>query len=160
MEEIDFYQELNVFPTSSNDEIINSYNKQINQLSEYKITDEIKYKIKILKAGLYILLNPELKIKYNKFLNFYKTKQKSKNNEYNEPNAINQETNYNLDSQFIIDNSWMNNIKTNNEYKKKNEQGINQISNRIFSMSEYKIPQFSSDFEEQIRKQQQGRPTE
>lgn len=161
METIDFYKEFDVYFSASNDEIINGYQKRINILSNSNnLTNEQINTIKTLKAGLYILLNPELRIKYNKVISL---KYKQDNNSYknslddNQPLAMNQQSNEDLDTLFNVDNSWMNNIKTNEDNSRKNKEDFNQISNRIFSMSEYNMPQFSSDFEQVLRKQKQGR---
>lgn len=176
MEAIDFYKEFNVYFSASNDEIIDGYQKRINILSNINnLSNEQINTIKTLKAGLYILLNPELRIKYNKVLNL-KHKQSNDSfldiNNYDkdlnlskqnmipidtEPLAMNQQSNDNLDTLFNVDNSWMNNIKSNDDFSRKNKEELNQISNRIFSMSEYNMPQFSSDFEQTLRKQKQGR---
>jgi hypothetical protein len=117
--------------------------KNINNFNNVQINE-----IKLLKKGLYILSNKELRLKYNKELNFK-----------NEPLPMNDVIDDSFDSVFNIDNSWMNKQKfiKENDYEKKNNE-TNILSDRIFSLSNFnKKPGYSTNDEINLRKPLQGR---
>ena len=110
--------------------------------------------IKLLKTGLYILTNPELRIIYDNILN------KQSNTLDDLFNIDNNKQSVAFDELFNVDNSWMNNQtnQSNQEYSRKNKFESNVFGDRIFSLSEFnKKPNYSSEFESQLRKPQQGR---
>lgn len=120
------------------------------------LTNEDINEIKLLKKGLYILTNQELRIKYNNIANFSNN---NLNNQYNIPQAQNQDNEETLDTLFNVDNTWMNNLPTfdkNENSKKKSEASF--INDRIFSLSNLQSrPGYSADNEIELRKFKQGR---
>ena len=76
-----------------------------------------------------------------------------------EPVAGNDNIPDSLDALFNVDNSWMKTTENKSDStgrKVRNESNI--LGDRVFSMSEFnKRPGFSSDFEIELRKPQQGR---
>ena len=133
-----FYELFNVTHSATKKDILLSYQLKINQFNNCtKLTNSQIYDIKMLKIGLYILTNDDLRYKYDQSL----IQPKPNNDNYDN----------NIDSVFNIDNSWMKNIKINNDDK------IN-FGDRVFSLSDMnKRPGFSSEFENTIRKPLQGR---
>jgi|UniRef100_A0A6C0EEE9 hypothetical protein len=64
-----FYEFFNISNNSSLKEIINAYKTKIILYNKIdKLSDRQKYEIKMLKIGLYILTNKNLKKKYNKII--------------------------------------------------------------------------------------------
>ncbi len=178
MEKIEnFYNLFEVMPSASTNEILLSYENKITKYNNIKkLSKQQIYEIKMLKTGLYVLTNSNLRNKYNTIIksisnNTTKTQTKetkkskqqnmdkpSKTN--NEPSAVNQTSDLTLDELFNVDNSWMNKIETpdNNINNRKSKLETNTLGDRIFSMSTYnKRPGFSSDREIELRKPQQGR---
>lgn len=154
-----YYELLEVLHSASTKEIIMAYENKItkfnnlNRLSKSQINE-----IKLLKAGLYILTNDNLRVMYNKKMGIKNFENKNTSNSNFNPLPENLEHEQSLDSLFNIDNSWMKNHKMNSDTgprRNKNETGIN---NRVFSLTEInQRPGFSSDFESELRKPQQGR---
>jgi len=137
-----FYELLDIKINSTSTEIISGYKKKIIKFKKIKIKKNQILEIKKLKEALYVLLNKKLRLKYNKIINTS-----------NEPVAVNNEIDDSLDSVFNIDNSWMK--ETTND---KNDNKIDIISNRIFSLSNLnKKPGHSTNDEINLRIPQQGR---
>jgi hypothetical protein len=115
--------------------------------------------IKLLKSGLYILTNDELRNKYDIVMGFkQRNDPKSIQIFVPEPENFNHEDT--LDSLFNVDNSWMKNheINMDNGSRRLKNNNHNVINNRVFSLSDLnKRPGFSSQFESELRKPQQGR---
>ncbi len=148
-----FYELFEILPSASTKEIILAYENKITKYNNLrKLTKNQINEIKMYKTGLFILLRQDLRNKYNQVKGICK--------KTSEPVAGNYEENSTLDSLFNVDNSWMKN-NTNNDIKGKGKQdnNINMIGDRVFSMAVMnKRPGYSSDFEAEIRKPQQGRP--
>jgi hypothetical protein len=145
-----FYNLLEIHPTSKSIYILEAYKNKINKFRNIVILDHNHIsEIKQLKKGLYILLNKDLRSKYNNKIGLKKS--------LNEPLPMNHEIDNTLDSVFNIDNSWMTtHSKKNNDKKDNNE--INVISDRIFSLSNFnKKPGYSTNDEIDLRKPMQGR---
>lgn len=140
LHKINFYDLFEIETNSKPIDIINAYKRKINKFKNIHTFDNNQIlEIKILKSGLYILLDKKLRLLYNKSLE-------------SEPMPMNHEMNDSLDSVFNIDNSWMNNnnIKIDHE--------TNMISNRIFSLSNLnRKPGYSTNDEIDLRKPLQGR---
>jgi hypothetical protein len=167
-----FYELFEVVNSASPKEILMGYENKITKYNNLTfLTDKQIYDIKMLKIGLYILLDPNLRSKYNKIMgitNKKLKKNKSKTEQYTqdeqheknqEPIAVNELQESTLDTLFNVDNSWMKNINTNinNDSGRKMRNETN-IGDRIFSLSELnQRPGYSSDFEASLRKPQQGR---
>ncbi len=165
----DFYNLFEVMSSASTREIIMSYENKITKYNNLKkLSKQQIYEIKLLKSGLYILTNNELRNKYNRIIKNTKpvksiksTKSNKKSNN-NVPCADNQTNDLTLDELFNVDNSWMKKIDTNDKDKeinnRKSKLETNTLGDRIFSMSTYnKRPGYSSDCEIELRKPQQGR---
>ena len=121
-----YYEIFNISKDASRDDIIIAYKNKINKFNINKLSDEDIYNIKLLKTGLYIFLNYDLKKNYDKKLN---------DDTLNNTSFVNN-TNFNennIESLFNLDNSWMENITNDNHQKKKNID-IN-MSNRVFDLS-------------------------
>ena len=153
---INFYELFEINPTSKSNEILNAYKNKINKfrnvhIIEYKQISEIK----LLKQGLYILLNKKLRLKYNKTIGLSNKSTKIDN----EPMAMNNDIDDSLDSVFNIDNSWMHkHMDKDNDKNKKNNNEPNIIGDRIFSLSNLnKKPGYSTNDEIDLRKPLQGR---
>jgi DnaJ-class molecular chaperone len=151
-----YYDLFEVSVNSSFNEIIMSYENKITKFNNIKKLNKNQIKeIKLLKAGLYVLTDNNLRKKYNSFIN-----KKFNYTENREPSAPNQDEdmNSNLDDLFKVDNTWMGNIDEKIGDKKE-KLDSNMLSSRIFSMSELNNrPTFPADFESELRKPQQGRP--
>ena len=121
------------------------------------LTNEQINEIKLLKVGLFVLVNNELRNLYDKIIGI--KKEKKQNSQSSEPVAGNQNVPDSLDSLFNVDNSWMKTNETKSDnIGRKGRNESNTLGDRIFSMSEFnKRPGFSSDFETELRKPQQGR---
>lgn len=161
-----YYELLEVLNSASTKEIIMAYENKItkfnnlNRLSRSQINE-----IKLLKSGLYILTNDQLRNKYNQMMGIKgftikNTIDSTINNNFNPAPENLDVDEQSLDSLFNIDNSWMRNhnfTSDNGSRKIKNKnEGI--INSRVFSLSDInKRPGFSSDFEAELRKPQQGR---
>jgi DnaJ-class molecular chaperone len=148
-----FYSCLEISPNSTVREILMAYENKITKFFNLnKLSPEQISEIKMLKISLYVLTNPELKLKYDNFLKKPQQKQ---------PVAINEENENNLDSLFNIDNTWMKNNSFDSQINDKTRKKIlsdNLISDRVFSLPELnKRPGFSHDFEASLRKPEQGR---
>ena len=90
-----FYEYFNISDKTSISEIIAAYKNKILIYNNYtKLTDRQSYEIKMLKIGLYILTNKNLKKKYNKIINL-------RNKSVNTLSSINIKSNNNL----ILDSS-------------------------------------------------------
>jgi DnaJ-class molecular chaperone len=169
-----FYELLEVMKSSSTREILGAYENKITKFNNIsKLSDNQINEIKMLKVALYVLITPNLRPKYNKYLesknNKYidsKNKKKGeilKNNNHahkqDEPLAMNQEMESSLDALFNVDNTWMkNDPKINESSSRKNKFENNTLGDRVFSMSQFnKRPGYSSDFECELRKPLQGR---
>jgi DnaJ-class molecular chaperone len=126
--------------------ILKYFNKE--SLNENEINE-----IKMLKKALYILTNTELRLKYNNILNNnQQTQQQQEEEQQQQPMTApipfsGNSNDDDLDSLFKVDNKWMNNIETKD---KKNKDELN-ISDRVFSLSEYNRPTFSSEFERSLK---------
>jgi hypothetical protein len=148
-----FYELFNITYTDSIEKIIMAYKKKINRYNNInKLSKEQIYDIKMLKTGLYILINPKLREKYNETLN------KNITNDTLAIKSINEDALDTLDSLFNVDNSWMNNINVNKEQSAKKNNFETNIGDRVFSLSELnKRPGYSHDFDGELRKPLQGR---
>lgn len=173
----DFYTLFDVTPNSDEKQIKLGYLNKISKFNNIKkISNENIKEIKLLKTGLYILTNMELKNIYDKRIMKISDKQTDEsydsksgmllNNsgktiiDNDEPLAENHENNDTFDTVFKVDNSWMNQVNVNSETNngRKNKGENNTISNRIFSLSEFnKKPNFSSDVDSELRRPLQGR---
>ena len=158
-----YYNLFDITNSSSTKQIIIAYKNKITkfnnikQLSQNQIND-----IKLIKTGLYILINPQIRIIYDKILN-KRLSNTITDNVHTITDNVHTITDNNkqlntLDALFNIDNSWMNN-ETQQEYiSKKNKNESNIVGDRIFSLSHFnKRPSYSSECESQLRKPQQGR---
>ena len=147
MEIYNYYKLFEINTTSKSKEILDAYKNKINKFKNIdNITSVHISEIKLLKKGLYILLDKKIRLKYNNELN--------KNTE---PVAMNYENDDSFDSVFNIDNSWMDKhiIKKND---KKNDSEFNLIGERIFSLSNLnKKPGYTTNDEIDLRKTLQGR---
>lgn len=144
------YELFEVMSSASKKEIIGAYENKITKFNNCsKLSDEQIYEIKMLKIGLYVLINPELRQKYDISMGI-------KKNNSSEPNAVNDNLESNLDSLFSVDNSWMKNVNVESNGKKTRVD--TNIGARVFSLSDMnQRPGYSSDFEASLRKPQQGR---
>ena len=145
LHKINFYDLFEIQSNSKSIEIINAYRNKIAKFKNIHNLDNNQIlEIKILKSGLYILLDKKLRLIYNKSID-------------SGPMPMNHEINDSLDSVFNIDNSWMNNnIKKYDN--KKNDNETNMIGNRIFCLSNLnKKPGYSTNHEIDLRKPLQGR---
>jgi hypothetical protein len=153
-----YYDLFEIPYSASPKQIILAYENKITKFNNLSMLNQEQInEIKLLKVGLFILINYELRNNYNKIIGI--KNQPKKFSETNEPVAGNQNMPDSLDSLFNVDNTWMksNEVKTDN-LSRKNKNGSNILGDRIFSLSELnKRPGFSSDFEIELRKQQQGR---
>jgi hypothetical protein len=148
----DLYYTLFDLPyTASTKQIINAYGNKItkfNNITNLSI-NEIN-EIKMLKSGLFVLTHRKLRKIYDKIINVKKI---------SVPVAPNFDMEDSLDTLFNIDNSWIKqNVIEEETINKKSKFVSNALGDRIFSLSHYnKRPGFSSDFETELRKPQQGR---
>jgi len=144
---VNYYELFGIKPTSKPNEVILAYKNKINKFKNiHNFNHQQISEIKILKKGLYILINKELRIKYNNKIGIN-----------NEPVPMNDMVDDSLDAVFNIDNSWMNK-HTHNDKDKKNDNETNIISDRIFSLSNLnKKPGYSTNDEIYLRKPLQGR---
>jgi DnaJ-class molecular chaperone len=142
-----FYELLGVNPNSKSNEIIDAYKNKINKFTNINnFNNQQIHEIKLLKKGLYILINRKLRKKYNSCIGFNK-----------EPIAMNDIIDDSFDAVFNVDNSWMNKHKNINNDKKNNAES-DVISNRIFGLSSLnKKPGYSTNDEIYLRKPLQGR---
>ena len=150
--QINFYDLLEIQLTSRTNHILEAYKNKINKFRNIVILDHNHIsEIKQLKKGLYILLNKDLRLKYNNKIGLKKS--------LNEPMPMNHEVDDTFDSVFNIDNSWMTkHLNKNNDNDKKNNNEINIIGDRIFSLSNLnKKPGYSTNDEIDLRKPMQGR---
>jgi hypothetical protein len=153
-----FYELFEILPNASIKQIIMGYENKITKYNNLKkLTKEQVYEIKKLKIGLHILINPNLRKKYNDSVKQSEPINLNKQSEPSEPQAINSGSDDTLDSLFNIDNSWMEKINNESTQLSKRKLDINS-NDRVFSLSELnKRPGFSSDFESELRKPLQGR---
>ena len=156
--QFNYYELFEIPYSASTKQIIIAYENKITKFNNLSMhTQEQINEIKLLKVGLYILVNYELRNIYNKIIGI--KKQHKQMIENKEPVAGNQDVPDSLDSLFSVDNAWMksNEVKQDNSGRKC-KNGSNTLGDRIFSLSELnKRPGFSSDFEIELRKPQQGR---
>ena len=132
---------------------MNAYKNKINKFKNIYIFDQNQInEIKLIKTALYILLNKELRSKYDITIGLSKKVS-------NEPLAMNNDMDDSFDSVFNVDNSWMNkHLDKNNDKNKKNNNETNIIGDRIFSLSNLnKKPGYSTNDEINLRKPLQGR---
>lgn len=143
---INYYELFGINQFSNHNDIINAYKNKMNKfrnLNRFETNQIIE--IKIIKKGLYILLNKNLRAKYNKLIISNV-----------EPVPMNEEDNSSFDTVFNIDNSWMNTQNLKHDNDKKNDN--NMIGDRIFSLSSlHKKPGYSTNDEIYLRKPEQGR---
>jgi hypothetical protein len=156
-----FYELFDILPNASIKEIIMAYENKITKYNNIKkLSKQQIYDIKMLKIGLYILIN--VREKYNKiFYKFEPSAINSTNNEpsainstnnepsainstnnepsainstNNEPSAINSTNNETLDSLFNIDNSWMKNHKfdSNSNFDSNTNNDFTQLNKKKF----------------------------
>ena len=148
-----YYEIFEIPYSASPKQIILAYENKITKFNNVVVLNQDQInEIKLLKVGLYVLINLELRSIYNKIIGIKKQPD-------NEPVAGNHDVSNSLDSLFNVDNTWMktNNTKPDNSGRKE-KNGSNTLGDRIFSLSEFnKRPGFSSDFEIELRKPQQGR---
>jgi hypothetical protein len=137
-----YYNYFDVKETATTKEIILAYENKITKYNNLKTLSDVQMnELKLLRKGLYILSNDELREKYNKKL-------------FNIPVAENHDEISSLDTVFNIDNSWMKTV--NVEESRKNVEP-NVLGNRIFSLSDLNKSNFCTDSEIFLRKQQCGR---
>ena len=144
MDEINFYNFLEVPMQATLPEILFSYRTKIKQFYNKDLSENDIIIIKLLKAGLHILSNETLRKKYDiKLLNKLNQKEEiTSNNDNNDNNDFN--------NVFNTDNSWMKNSELKIELGKKNKEENNFISDRIFSIMDFKNS-YSTDFETKLR---------
>lgn len=150
-----FYDFFEIKPSSRSKEILNAYKNKISKFRNIaNLNSEQISEIKFLKQCLYILLNKNLRLKYNNIIGI----KSNKNNFKNEPLAMNYENNDSLDNVFNVDNSWMNNHPSKNDKDKKDKNDSHLLGDRIFSLSNLqKKPGYSTDNEIDLRIPLQGR---
>jgi DnaJ-class molecular chaperone len=151
-----FYKLLDITNLASSNEIKLAYKNKIRKFNNIsKLSNDQIGDIKMLKIALYVLLNSELRQKYDNYIKSVKKETVSQA----EPQAINQNEDETLDSLFNVDNTWMNSEqKTSDNSLRRNRFENNSIGDRVFSMSHInKRPGYSSDFEIELRKPLQGR---
>lgn len=155
-----YYDIFEIHYSASPKQILIAYENKITKYNNLRmLTREQINEIKLLKVGLFVLVNSELRSIYNKIIGIKKDQGQSNVLKDPEPVAGNQNVTDTLDSLFNVDNSWMksNDIKKDNTGRKGRNES-NMLGDRIFSLSEFnKRPGFSSDFETELRKPQQGR---
>jgi hypothetical protein len=158
---INYYELFEIPFSASPKQILLAYENKITKFNNLQILSQEQInEIKLLKVGLFILINNELRYNYNKIVGFIKTnKQLSNKTIDNDPVADNQCIPDTLDSLFNMDNSWMKSTEQKpGTSSKKGKNESNMLGDRIFSLSEFnRRPGFSSDFETELRKPQQGR---
>ncbi len=150
-----YYDLFEIHPHASSKQILLSYENKITKFNNlHSLTREQINEIKLLKVGLFVLINSELRNTYDKIIGIKKVERK----EF-EPVAGNANMPDSLDSLFNVDNSWMKTTeKKSDSSSRKGRNESNMLGDRIFSLSEFnKRPGFSSDFETELRKPQQGR---
>jgi hypothetical protein len=150
-----YYNLFEIHPHSSSKQILLAYENKITKFNNlYSLEQEQVNEIKLLKVGLFVLINCELRKIYDKIIGIKKEQKKE-----TEPVAGNDNIPDSLDALFNVDNSWMKTTENKSDStgrKVRNESNI--LGDRVFSMSEFnKRPGFSSDFEIELRKPQQGR---
>ncbi len=150
-----YYDLFEIHPHASSKQILLAYENKITKFNNlHSLTREQINEIKLLKVGLFVLINSELRNTYDKIIGIKKEHKK----EF-EPVAGNANIPDSLDSLFNVDNSWMKTTeKKSDSSGRKGRNESNMLGDRIFSLSEFnKRPGFSSDFETELRKPQQGR---
>jgi DnaJ-class molecular chaperone len=157
-----FYELLEVMKSASTREILGAYENKITKFNNLsRLSDDQINEIKMLKVALHVLITPELRTKYNRFVESKNKKQSKSSNktDLSEPQAVNQEMESSLDALFNVDNTWMqSDSRLNESSSRKNKFENNTIGDRVFSMSQFnKRPGYSSDFECELRKPLQGR---
>ena len=131
---INYYELFGINHLSNQNEIINAYKNKMNKfrnLNRFETNQIIE--IKMMKKGLYILLNKDLRANYNKLIMTN-----------NEPLPMNEENDASFDTVFNIDNSWMNTQKIKPDNDKKN-----YYINRIYSFLDWRsfhFPTFNFNF--------------
>jgi hypothetical protein len=143
---INYYELFGINQLSSHDEIINAYKNKMNKFKKLNRfeTNQIM-EIKIMKKGLYILLNKNLRNNYNKLII-----------SNTDPLPMNEENNASFDTVFNIDNKWMDTQKIKPDNDKKTDN--NKIGDRIFSLTSLqKKPGYSTNDEIFLRNPAQGR---
>jgi hypothetical protein len=150
----DYYNLFSINPSASIKEVLNSYENKINKYNSIKnLSNEDIRNIKLLKSGLYILTNKELRQTYDNIL-------LSDKSNFNEPMALNSIDDTTLDSLFNVDNSWMDSNHKEKDKTKINTKKVenNTLSDRVFSLSNLnKRPGYSTDSEIGLRKPEQTR---
>ncbi len=150
-----YYDLFEIHSHASSKQILLAYENKITKFNNlHSLTREQINEIKLLKVGLFVLLNSELRNTYDKIIGIKKGQK-----ETSEPVAGNSNIPDSLDSLFNVDNSWMKTTeKKSDSSGRKGRNESNMLGDRIFSLSEFnKRPGFSSDFETELRKPQQGR---
>ena len=156
--ESNYYDLFEIHYSASSKQILLAYENKITKFNNlHKLSQEQVNEIKLLKVGLHVLVNNDLRKIYNKIIGIKKEQKHDLVSP--EPVAGNQNIPDSLDSLFNVDNSWMKTKETKtNEPGRKGKNESNMLGDRIFSLSEFnKRPGFSSDFETELRKPQQGR---
>lgn len=145
-----YYTLFNIPYTASTKEIGLAYRDKIAKFNNIPILSvEDINQIKMLKCALFVLTNRKLRKLYDKIIGVQKI---------TEPVAPNFNIDESLDTLFNIDNSWIKQDTLDELNNKKTKFESNILGDRIFSLSHYnKRPGYSSDFETEIRKPQQGR---
>ena len=147
-----YYDLFNLKTDCKEKDIINSYQIKINKYKNLiKISEEDIFNIKILKSGLYILLNSELRSKYDILLkNNNNNLLILKNNNKNIIDNIlpnNDDFDINLDTLF---NSNNNDNKNNvNKEKKNTDNNCSYINDRTFQ-NIHKVDKPNIDFNNNI----------
>ena len=112
---INYYELFGVNLTSKPNEIIIAYKNKINKFKNISNFDNQQIsEIKFLKKGLHILINKELREKYNNKIGINKG-----------PVPMNDIIDDSFDSVFNIDNSWMNKHKQTDKDKKNSNCNYN-----------------------------------
>jgi DnaJ-class molecular chaperone len=154
--EKNFYELFEINNNAANIDIIIAYRKKIAHFNKLNnISEQDINKIKLLKIGLYILTNHELRNQYDKKFQNINTPPPIQSI----PSALNDNNDDNdLDSLFSVDNSWMEQINKSDVSinKRKSNLDGNEIGNRIFSLTGHN-KKIESNFENELRKPLQGR---
>jgi curved DNA-binding protein CbpA len=143
---INYYELFGVNHESTKNDILSAYKNKMNKFKNLNMFNNNQIiEIKLMKKGLYILLNKKLRYNYNKLLGSNIG-----------PKPMNEDMDDSFDSVFNIDNSWMNQKNLKSDNYKKNDN--NMIGDRIFSLSSlHKKPGYSTNDEIFLRKPSQGR---
>ena len=144
-----FYDYFEVMHNANINEILLAYENKITKYNNLNsLTNKQVNEIKLLKKGLYILSNNNLREKYDKKLNNI--------SENNIPIPENDNELQSFDTVFNVDNAWMKTFDFDENKGRKNIE-TNILNNRVFSLSDMNKQKIPTDTEIFLRKQQCGR---